>query len=240
MRLRLASFSLHRVVFAILLAVAGLVPWLPAADESAVPGLVATLKGHGDAIYAVAFTPDGKYVVSGSGDRTVKVWDSATGKDLKSYGGASGHQNLVLSVSISADGGLIASGGADNKAMLWDFPSSSPLRDIAKSEGVSTLAVTPDGTKVAGGDKDGHVKIWNTADGKELFKLDGHSGPVTGVSFSNNGQLLVSCGSDKTLRFWNPTNGQAIAVTGRTPARFAASRSIPTTTPSTAPVPMAA
>ena len=206
-----------------LLAVAGSLPWLPAADNASAPGLTATLKGHSEAIYAVAFTPDGKYVVSGSGDRTIKVWDSATGKDLKSYGGSSGHQNLVLSVSIRADGSLIASGGADNKAMLWDFPSSSPLRNIAKSEGVRTLAVTPDGTKVAGGDKDGHVKIWNGADGKELFKLDGHSGSVTGVAFSNNGQLLVSCGSDKTLRFWNPGNGQAIAVTGAMPARLPAS-----------------
>jgi WD40 repeat protein len=218
MPLRSASFSPRFVVFAFLFAVAVVVPWLPAADDSAAPGAVATLKGHSEAVYAVAFTPDGKYVVTGSGDHSVKVWDSATGKEFKSYGGPTGHQNLVLSVSVSADGGLIASGGSDNKALLWDFPSSSPLRDIAKSEGATTLAVSPDGTKLAGGDKDGHVKIWNSVDGKELFDLAGHTGPVTGIAFSTNGQLLVSCGGDKTLRFWNPANGQAVAVTGAHPA----------------------
>ena len=213
MRPRPAS-SLRFAAFVIVAAVAGVVPWLPAAEDAAAPGLVATLKGHSEAVYAVAFAPDGKAVVTGSGDRSVRVWDSATGKEIKSFGGAAGHQNLVLSVSISKDGSLIASGGSDNTAKIWDFPSSSPLRAIAKSEGASNLAVSPDGTKVASGDKDGHVKIWNVADGKELFRLDGHKGAITGLAFSGNGQLLVSCGSDKTLRFWNPANGQAIAVTG--------------------------
>jgi WD40 repeat protein len=217
MRLRPAAFSSSLAAFALML-IAGVVPWLSAADDSAAPGMLATLKGHSEAVYAVAFTPSGKHIVTGSGDHSVKVWDSATGKELKSYGGTAGHQNLVLSVAVSPDGSLIASGGSDNKALLWDFPSSTPLRDIAKSEGAAVLAISADGTKLAGGDKDGHVKIWNSVDGKELFNLAGHTGAVTGLAFSTNGQLLVSSGSDKTLRFWNPANGQAVAVTGAHPA----------------------
>jgi WD40 repeat protein len=211
---RPASFSLRFAAFIVLLSLAGVLPWLPAAEDPSAPGLVATLKGHSEAIYSIAFTPDGKHVVTGSGDRSIKVWDSATGKENKSFGGPSGHQNLVLSVSLSPDGGSIASGSSDNTAKVWDFPSSTPLRALAKSEGMSVLAISPDGAKLAGGDKDGHVRIWNSVDGKELFALKGHSGGVTGLAFNSNGQLLVSCGKDKTLRFWNPVNGQSLGVVG--------------------------
>src|SRR5207244_93396 len=62
--------------------------------------------------------------------------------------------------------------------------------------------------------KDGTVKLWGTADGKLLFNLEGHAGPVTGVAFSANGQLLATSGSDRTVRFWNPANGQPIAALG--------------------------
>jgi WD40 repeat protein len=176
------------------------------------PGLVATLKGHTEAVYAIAFTPDAKFVVTGSGDRAVKVWETATGKEFKTFAGPAGHQNLVLSVAVSPDGGLIASGGSDNSAKIWDFPSNTPLREIAKSEGVPAIAVSPDGTRLAGGGKDGVVHLWNIADGKELFKMAGHSGAVTGIAFNGNGQLLASTGTDRTLRFWNPANGQALAA----------------------------
>jgi WD40 repeat protein len=218
MRLSSATFALRLAVLVGFLALAGMLPWLPAAEDTTAPGMIATLKGHSEAIYALAFTPDGKHVVTGSGDHTLKVWDSASGKEIKSYGGPTGHQNLVLSVSLSRDGSLIASGGSDNKALLWDFPSSSSLRALAKTEGARVVAVSPDGTKLAGGNKDGQVKIWNSGDGKELFKLEGHRGPVAGVALSGNGQLLVSCGEDKTLRFWNPANGASLGVVGAHPA----------------------
>jgi WD40 repeat protein len=211
---RPASFSLPLAAFLVASALAVVLPWLPAAEENAAPGLVATMKGHREAVYSVAFTTDGKYIVSGSGDSTLKVWDSSTGKEIKSFGGPAGHKNLVMSVSISPDGGLIASGGTDNTAKIWDFPSSGPMRALAQSEGANVVAVSPDGAKLAGGDKDGHVKIWNSADGKVLFQLTGHNGPVTGLAFSGNGQLLISCGKDKTLRFWNPANGQSLGVIG--------------------------
>ena len=120
-----------------------MLPWLPAAEDAAAPGVIATLKGHSEAIYCVAFTPDGKHVVTGSGDHTIKVWDSATGKEIKSFGGPTGHQNLVLSVSISPDGSLIASGGSDNTAKLWDFPSSSPLRALPRPRAPASWPSAP-------------------------------------------------------------------------------------------------
>ena len=78
-----------------------LLAWSSAADEpAAVPAGVTTLKGHTEAVYAVAFSPDGGYVATGSFDKTLKLWDAATGKEVKTLGGPAGHQNLVLTAEL--------------------------------------------------------------------------------------------------------------------------------------------
>src|SRR5438067_6825826 len=86
------------------------------AGDAAAP--VATLKGHTETVYGIAFTPDGRQVVTGSFDKTVRIWDAATGKEIKVLDGPAGHQNLVLSVAVSPDGKAIASGGQDNTAKV--------------------------------------------------------------------------------------------------------------------------
>src|SRR5579872_6996770 len=90
---------------------------LPAAGDAPPAGAV-PLKGHAESVYSVAYSPDGRYVVTGSFDHTLKVWEAASGKEIKSFGGAAGHQNLVLSVAVSPDGTQIASGGSDNSAKV--------------------------------------------------------------------------------------------------------------------------
>jgi WD40 repeat protein len=175
--------------------------------------LAATLKGHTDMVYAVAFSPDGRHVLTGSFDKTLKLWETATGKEIKTFAGQAGHQQMVLSVAFSPDGRYVASGAADNTAKIWDSPLGVSQRDYVHADAVNAVALSPDGTRLAGAAKDSTVKIWNTADGKQLFNLAGHAGPVLGVAFSANGQL-ASCGGDKTVRIWNATNGQAIGTLG--------------------------
>src|ERR1700736_1239626 len=95
--------------------VGGFVLSLTRADDPPPPdNLAATLKGHTESVYSTAFTPDGKYVVTGSFDKTIKVWDAATGKEFKTFAGPNGHTALVLSVAVSPDGTLVASGSTDN------------------------------------------------------------------------------------------------------------------------------
>src|SRR5262245_47862036 len=118
--------KLTRLVLPLLLA-AGLVG-LAAAQKDETPEGAIVLKGHTEAVYGVAFSPDGKYVVTGSFDRSIKVFEAATGKEFKSFAGAQGHQNLVIGITLSADGSLIASASSDNTARVWDFPSSKALR----------------------------------------------------------------------------------------------------------------
>src|SRR5579872_2076182 len=80
------------------------------------------LVGHTDPVYSVDFTPDGTQIVTGSFDKTLKLWDAVTKKPLRTF---TGHANLVLTVAVSKDGTHIASGSLDNTVKLWDLPANS-------------------------------------------------------------------------------------------------------------------
>ncbi|HEV3203937.1 MAG TPA: WD40 repeat domain-containing protein [Gemmataceae bacterium] len=193
------------------------VSWSPAADEaSGLPAGLITLKGHTETIYAVAISPDGKTMVTGSFDKTLKLWDLATGTEIKTFGGQAGHQNLVVSAAFSTDGQYLVSGSQDNTAKIWDVPSVHFLQEFVHPDAVAGLALSPDGLKLAGAGQDGIIKIWTPADGKQVFNLIGHQGPVASIAFNGvpapQGQILVSAGSDGTMRLWNPNTGQLLSA----------------------------
>jgi WD40 repeat protein len=208
---RIGLFALAPVLLA------GLTLWTSPAGEKKTDSFV-TLKGHKEEVYSVAFTPDGKFLATGSFDNTIKLWDVARAKEIRTFGGAAGHKDMVLSVAISPNGQLLASGsggrGADNSLKIWDIPSDNPLRTFADKDAINAVALNPDGKFLATAGKDGSVKIWSAGDFKQLYNLTGHTGPVTGVAFSANGQVLASSGADRTIRFWNPIKGQPIAFVG--------------------------
>lgn len=194
----------------------GLVLSLPlgySADEPPLPDAVVSFRGHTEAVYSVTLSPDGKLVATGSFDRSLRVWDAATGKPLRAFSGANCHKNLVLSVAFSPKGDLIASGSSDNTARIWEVPTTAPLRSATASAPPTVVAVSPNAALVANGAKDGVIELWDAANGQVKFRLVGHVGEVTGLAFTPNGQLLLSTGVDQTLRYWNPTNGQAVNVT---------------------------
>jgi WD40 repeat protein len=129
------------------------------------PNVVGTLRGHTEPVYAVAYTPDGKFVLTGSFDKSLKIWDAATGKEVKTFAGTTGHQNLVLAVAINPEGTLFASGSSDNTARVWDFPTSAPLRALECKDGVLSVALSADGAKAFASTKDGTARAFTTADG---------------------------------------------------------------------------
>ncbi|QEL21045.1 WD40 repeat domain-containing protein [Limnoglobus roseus] len=177
-----------------------------------------TLRGHADPVYAVSFSPDGKTIATGSFDKTIKLWDAANGKELRTLAGPQGHQSLVLSVAFSPNGDQLASGGADNFARVWDVPSAKPVRETAlTTKGVRT-AVSPDGKVYAAGGSDGKIRLWS-ADGKPVAEAV-HGAAVIRLAFTTNGQTLLSTGADRILRYWNATNGQLLASVGTGPAEL--------------------
>jgi WD40 repeat protein len=198
-----------------LLSLLAAIVWLPlgAGERTAKPDIV--FKGHTDAVYAVAFSPDGKFLITASFDHTLKLWETATGKEVKTYGGATGHTKQVISVAFNQDGSMIASGSTDNTLKVWDVPVNAPIRSLKSIDAVQAVALSPDGLKLAIGGKDGSLKLVAPADFKDLVKFEmGHQGAITSLAFSANGLLLASVGVDRTLRYWSVANGQLVATVG--------------------------
>jgi WD40 repeat protein len=178
------------------------------AQEAMPVPVVKTFPGHTEAIYSVSISPDGKLLATGSFDKSIKLFDLATGKLIRTYSGTTGHQSLVLSVAFSKDGFSLASGGSDNSAKIWDVPLAVAMKDFVHPDSVAAVSLPTDGKFVASGSKDGTVKIWNPVDGKQLFNLVAHPGGTLGVAVAPNGQSVVSVGKDQTLKFWTPVDGK--------------------------------
>ncbi len=111
---------------------------------------------HDNKVNSVAFSPDGKYVVSGSGDRTVRVWEVATGQEIAQMA----HDNYVNSVAFSPNGQYIVSGGADNAARMWEVATGQEITRVTHGGWVNSVAFSPDGQFVVSAGEDKLVRVW--------------------------------------------------------------------------------
>jgi WD40 repeat protein/serine/threonine protein kinase len=162
---------------------------------------VSTLKGHNFGVSSVAFSPDGKWLASGSydGDCVVILWELSTGRKHV----FAGHTNTVNSMKFSPDSRILASVSRDSTVRLWDVISK---RELARLEGhlnwINSVAFSPDGRILASGGSDA-VKLWNVATRAEVATLRGHLMNIADVAFSPDGKTLASAGWDHTVRLWD-------------------------------------
>jgi WD40 repeat protein len=167
-----------------------------------------SLEGHTDWVRAMALSPDGRTIVSGSLDRTVKVWDAHDGRLLRSL---EGHTAWVNAVALSADGRTIVSGSEDRTVKVWDAASGRLLRSLeGHTDAVLAVALSADGRTIVSGSEDRTVKVWDAHDGRLLRSLEGHTDAVTAVALSADGRTIVSGSLDRTVKVWDAHDGRLL------------------------------
>ncbi len=183
-------------------------------------GEVRRFEGHEGPVRAVAYSPDGRYLLSGSGypngDRTVRLWDVAAGKEIRRF---EGHTDQVFCVAYSPDGRRALSGGGDRTIRLWDVQSGKEIRRFQGHAGsILSLAFSPDGRYAlsGGGEGDRTVRLWDVETGNEVRKFEG-GGWVVGVAFSPDGRRAFSASNDGTVLVWEVGTGKQLRSYQGTP-----------------------
>lgn len=167
---------------------------------------IRTLTGHASSINALALTPDGRTLVSGSADRTVKLWNPDSRIPRATF---SGHSSLIHALALTPDGRTLASGSWDYTINLWDLETGELVETLYEHFGwIQSLAITSDGKCLASASADRTIKLWNLETNQVQTTLWGHSGAVHCVAISPDGQILVSGGADKTIKLWDLSSGK--------------------------------
>jgi WD40 repeat protein len=185
---------------------------IPAAEDAlqmAILSVPENIKLHHPApVLAVAYSPTGKRVATGSADDVARVWDAQGGNLVLTL---RGHTGPVNSVAFSPDGTGFVTASGDGSLRVWDVATGKLLRMFNPQSGpLTAIAYSPDGKQLLVGGSEKNATLWDIADGKLLLTLHGHSDSVTSVAFSPDGKLLGTGSSDKTAKIWNPSNGKLI------------------------------
>ncbi|KAG8949055.1 hypothetical protein FRC03_000484 [Tulasnella sp. 419] len=168
-----------------------------------------TLTAHSRDIRAVAYSPDGESIATGSADRTVIVWDARTGVQIHSL---ESHFGSVLSVDFSPDGNLIASGSSDKSVRIWRTVTGTQIHTLkGHSNAVRAVSFSPLGVIVASGSSDKSIILWDSGTGSLIRTLSGHSHWVWSIAFSPDGAQIVSCSQDSTIIIWDTMAGTVVS-----------------------------
>ncbi len=164
------------------------------------------LRGHEGLVSSLAFSLDGKYIASGSYDKTVQLWDLEGNPIGKPFWG---HEDVVYAVAFSPDGKYIASGGFDNNVRLWDLEGNPIGEPFQHQDVVLSVAFSPDGKYIASGGCGTTVRLWDRQGNPIGQPFRGHQNWVNSVTFSPDGKYIDSGSGDNTVAVWD-SQGRSI------------------------------
>jgi hypothetical protein len=186
-------------------------PRPPSWDYVGPPRELVTLRGNNNAVFGVAFSPDGKKVLSGSVSTQAILWDAASGKQLHLL---NGHGGMIWNVAFEPRGRHLFTSSWDGTVKMWEVRTGREIRHFPaqnRINNINGLAVSPDGRRLLTGSDEGAVRVWDIETGRELRQLRGHNGFVYGVAFSPDGRQALSGGSNDGLMIhWDVNTGREL------------------------------
>ncbi len=171
-------------------------------------GEVRSFRGHTDAVWGVAFSPNGRQALSTSSDFSIRLWDLDSGKAIRSY---QGHTNHTHAVAFSPDGREFLSCSQDGTMRRWNVATGEELnRADLGNELLTDVALSPDGKLALVASFDKTLHLWDVKAWKEIRQFEGHTNHVQRVVFSADGRRALSAGWDRTVRLWDVESGKEI------------------------------
>ncbi len=211
--------AVHLRIVTVFFLASGTTSFVLAAQPPA-PEPLRTLTGHAEAVRSVAFSADGKTLASGSFDKTVKLWDVATGQEQATFRGygeahvaAADVRPGINSLAFTPDGKILATSGLDASIKLWDVAAKKELHTLTgHSDRVLSIAMAPDGKTLASASEDRSLRIWEIDTGKQQSALFDNNGAVSSVAFADGGRTLISGASDGAIKLWDSAERRAIVL----------------------------
>ena len=165
---------------------------------------------HEDIVQSAKFSPDGRWLVTASSDKTARVWDASTGLPVSA---PMQHEDVVYSAVFSPDGHRVATASWDKTARVWDaatgLPVSAPMRH---ENSLGTAEFSPDGLRVVTASSDKTARVWDASTGLPISVPLRHESPVRTAVFSPDGRWVATASEDKTARVWDAATGLPVSV----------------------------